>query len=762
MNLQEGTTLHNGQYCIIRPLGQGGFGITYLAEDTLLRRQVVIKEFFIGELCFRENETSKVTVLSEGGRKTVDHFRKKFFREAQIVAGLSHPNIITIHAVFEENNTAYYVMEYHPNGSLQDKLKELNGPMAEADALRYIRQVADALAYIHGQEVAEEKEGTMKKRSLRHLDVKPSNIMLNKRGEAVLIDFGLVKVYDEEGKPLSTHSSTLNGYSPRFSPMEQVFADNKTVFTPATDIYALGATLYNLLETEPPTINELSAMKGNLPFSETTSQPVRKAITEAMQLNAEDRPQSIAEFLKLLPQKAENDPSAVYKKGLSEGIALFQAGKYVEALSRFLMLRELHPGHRAEISEWMMKCTEKMSAQGGTLRRDPPVPPVPPVPPKPTPWFKIGGGALLLALLVALGFIFRPESCQGGGEEPQPVDTLAIEVEKDTALDTAEEVIETVEDKQEYRSAAEVVDDYADKLSAGKKLYNSKNYQSAVSHFQGMLAAYPSHAEEVRAWLSDSRSALENANYKQALAEGEQYYNDKNYTKALTHFTDMKEEYPTYYDALNTWIAKCQTAKEKAEQAKKPTNSSVSSSGSRQTFTVNGVSFTMVRVEGGTFRMGATSEQVNPYNDEKPVHSVTLSSYSIGQTEVTQALWKAVMGSNPSRFRGDNLPVERVSWNDCRTFIRKLNALTGRTFRLPTEAEWEFAARGGNQSQGYQYSGSNNLGSVAWYDSNSGDKTHPVATKSANELGLYDMSGNVWEWCQDWYGSYSSSSQTNP
>ena len=182
----------------------------------------------------------------------------------------------------------------------------------------------------------------------------------------------------------------------------------------------------------------------------------------------------------------------------------------------------------------------------------------------------------------------------------------------------------------------------------------------------------------------------------------------------------------------------------------------------KETFTVNGVSFTMVRVAGGTFRMGATSEQRNPEHDEKPVHSVTLSSYSIGETEVTQALWKAVMGSNPSRFKGDNLPVEQVSWNDCQTFISKLNALTGRSFRLPTEAEWEFAARGGNESRGYQYSGSNNLGSVAWYRDNSGSKTHPVATKSANELGLYDMSGNVWEWCQDRYGSYSCISQTNP
>ena len=202
-------------------------------------------------------------------------------------------------------------------------------------------------------------------------------------------------------------------------------------------------------------------------------------------------------------------------------------------------------------------------------------------------------------------------------------------------------------------------------------------------------------------------------------------------------------------------------------------------------FTVNGVSFEMVRVEGGTFRMGATYEQEgdaerdekpvpeqlatipslqegDAESDEKPVHSVTLSSYYIGKTEVTQALWQAVMGSNPSCFKGSDLPVEDVSWNDCQKFIQKLNRLTGRNFRLPTEAEWEFACRGGNNSRGYKYSGSNNLGSVAWYNGNSGGKTRPVGTKAPNELGIYDMSGNVWEWCSDWFANYSSGAQTNP
>ena len=179
----------------------------------------------------------------------------------------------------------------------------------------------------------------------------------------------------------------------------------------------------------------------------------------------------------------------------------------------------------------------------------------------------------------------------------------------------------------------------------------------------------------------------------------------------------------------------------------------------------DGISIDMVRVEAGTFTMGATAEMEDPDDEEKPTHQVTLTNdYYIGKYEVTQALWQAVMGNNPSNFKGDNLPVEKVSWDDCQEFISKLNRITGKTFRLPTEAEWEYAARGGNKSRGYQYSGSNNLLDVAWFRDNSGSKTHAVGTKQPNELGIYDMSGNVDEWCQDWYwyGAYSSSSQVNP
>lgn len=168
----------------------------------------------------------------------------------------------------------------------------------------------------------------------------------------------------------------------------------------------------------------------------------------------------------------------------------------------------------------------------------------------------------------------------------------------------------------------------------------------------------------------------------------------------------------------------------------------------------------MVPVQGGTFTMGSNNGQ----DDEKPPHQVTLSSFSIGKYEVTQADWFAIMGTRPSLFENcDQCPVENVSWNEVQEFLKQLNKkYPGKNYRLPTEAEWEYAARGGTKSKGFAYAGSDDLNEVAWHASNSDDKTRPVGGQKANELGLYDMSGNVWEWCSDWYGSYRASAQTNP
>ena len=517
--LQPDSTLQGGKYRIIEKLGQGGFGITYLAENTLLEGKVAIKEFFFKEYCERDDATCHVTIPTSGNREIVEHFKQKFIKEAKTTFKLNHPNIVRILDVFEENGTAYYVMEYIEGESLGDMVKR-RGAIPEAEALGYVKDAASALEYIHSK-------------NINHLDIKPGNLMKRKEdGRIIVIDFGVAKQYAAVISEGCTPACISYGYSPAV-----LYRKNgEQSFSPQSDVYALAATLFKLLTGNTPP-EAIEVLCEGLPVAELQekhiSRPVISAIAMAMK-GRHERTQTIAEFVSNLENRANKSKKPVFKSG------------------------------------WL--------------------------------WAVVIAVAIVAGLLMIL-------SQNGAG-------------------------VSGVVPKASYSN--------------------------------GVL-------------------------------------------------------------------------------------------------TVNGIKYNMVWVEGGTFRMGATSEQGgDAESDEKPVHSVTLSGYYIGKTEVTQALWKAVMGNNPSRFKGDNLPVDCVSWGDSQVFIRKLNALTGQNFRLPTEAEWEFACRGGNNSLGYKYSGSDNIDNVAWYAGNSGDTTHPVATRSPNELGIYDMSGNVWEWCADWYGDYSSGAQTNP
>ena len=512
--LQPGSTLQNGKYEIQRVLGQGGFGITYLALQRNLQRTVVIKEFFMEGHCTREEQTHHVTVATGGDRSLVEMFYDKFFKEACHIAQLEHPNIVSIIDVFEENNTAYYVMKYAPNGSLEAKVKR-EGHLSEPEATRYILKVADALRFVH-------------EHKMTHLDVKPDNILLSEKDEPWLVDFGLSKQYDYTGKATSF---TPLGYSNGYAPIEQYMPGGAGTFSPESDIYSLGATFFKLLTGITPPDASTVANEG-------------------------------------LPLQALKD------KGVSQSTI-------------YVIFQAMEP-----------------------LRKD-----------------RLHDMGRFIELL-------KGNAVQGQTEQP-----------------------------------------------AQQSPTQPYSVQTIVN----------------------------------------------------------KETLPA--DSL-------------APATKRPEETMI--------IEVADISFKMIHVEGDTFTMGATSEMKKPDSDEKPIHQVTLSSYYIGETEVTQALWQAVMGNNPSEFKGDNLPVECVSWHDCQTFISKLNSLTGKRFRLPTEAEWEFAARGGNQSRHTQYSGSSCIDDVAWHEGNSGSKTHPVKTKQPNELGLYDMTGNVREWCQDWYGSYSSYDQTDP
>lgn len=287
--LQPKATLQNGKYTIKKVLGQGGFGITYLAEQEMLDRQVAIKEFFFKEYCGRDEQTCHVTLGTQSNKETVDRFLQKFIKEAKTISKLHHPGIIEIYDIFMENNTAYYVMEYIEGESLGDIVKS-RGALPEKEALRYIRETAEALDYIHS-------------RNINHLDIKPNNLMLRSRdSKIVVIDFGVSKQYDENTNESTT--TTPVGISHGYSPVEQYKKNGVSSFSPQSDIYSLGATLYKLITgVTPPEAIEV-AQGGLPPMGSTISENVKQVILDSMQFQKANRPQTIAAFVGILDRSA--------------------------------------------------------------------------------------------------------------------------------------------------------------------------------------------------------------------------------------------------------------------------------------------------------------------------------------------------------------------------------------------------------------------------------------------------------------------------
>jgi len=565
-HLQPNTTLQGGKYRIEQVLGQGGFGITYLAIQVSSNRQVAIKELFIGVRgqAINDRRGNQVVVTNSANQASFNQQKEKFKKEALRLANLNHPNLVKVHEFFEENGTAYYVMDYIEGESLRTKLNR-EGALSESLVLKYLQQLLPALETAH-------------KQNIWHLDIKPENIMVDRYGHIYLIDFGASK-HIEQNSTLTT--SLALAYTRGYCPPELADLTYESDLVqalkeigPWTDIYALGATMYNLLtDSIPPSSNRLYKDGRNaFTFPSQISSSTQDLIVWMMKPDKENRPQSILGIQRMQKQMQEENEKTVI----------------------------VESNTKAKINN---SFTKKSSFTMGKT---------------PTPHNKSIIGWILGAVVVFVGFLL---------------------------------------------------------------LYNDKDRPQDES---------------------------QNLGY------------------------------------------------------------SISSDGTIQFNISDDIHFNMKYVKAGTFNMGATPEITQFDKDERPVHEVTLTNdFYIGETEVTQALWTKIMGNNPSPYnkKGDNLPVNSVSWNDCQNFLKKLNSITGYTFRLPTEAEWEYAARGGNQSKKYMYSGSNNWGNVAWCGDNTQDtpgSLQKVKTLSPNELGIYDMSGNVSEWCQDRYGLYSSEKLTDP
>ena len=522
MNLPNGTLLQGGKYRIERVLGQGGFGITYLATNTAFDEAVAIKEFFWRGVNHREQEGSTVSVSNRENEQMFGEQLAKFRKEARRIRRLHNPHIIAVHDLFDENGTAYYVMDYVDGESLADWQKRVNQPMPEAEVKNYLLQVLDALAVVHSN-------------GFWHLDVKPGNVLIDRQKQVRLIDFGASKQMKLDG---GATTNTQASYTPGYAPLEQVSQRLEDVGA-WTDLYAVGAMGYRLLTNQrlPECYDILLKRDAAFQFPSSVSDQMRQLIVWMMQPNHTDRPQSVADVLaKLLP--------------------------------------------------------------------------------RPEP---------------------EPQSMPSKTVDPKPAD-----VDPDVTI---------VKPKEP--------------------------------------SAEDAHGDDLGGLVSISNRSKARASDIERVV-----------TRLLRN---------------------------------------------------------MVQVDGGVFTMGCMSGRDGTgFGDEYPAHRVQLSAFYISRYQLMQDEWETIMGENPSKFKGNRLPVTNVSWHDCQNFILRLNQYSGKTFRLPTEAEWEYAARGGRLGRNTLYAGSDRLDDVGWYEANAHRAPREVGLLMPNELGLYDMTGNVHEWCADTFYRYST------
>ena len=660
--LKVGTLLNHAKYRIEQYLASGGFGNTYEGVNVSLDKKCAIKEFFLKGVVLRDEHTSQVFITHPDNKKAFNSQKEKFTKEARRLSRLDNSHIVRVFDFFEENGTAYYVMDYIEGVSLREYQKRTGKALTEREALSVLTQMLDALETIHDA-------------GLLHMDIKPANIMIDNKGKCTLIDFGASK---QPSVSDGATTSSAMAYTPGFAPTEQIGGSSDR-WGPWTDFYALGATLYNLLTNKNPANLDIEVDGADaFKFPPNVSDSMRSLIQWLMTPKRTERPQNVDAIRNCLNQLELNVGRPLSIKEGNQPLAGNQpAGELIPEPKESTADAESTEIESAEVAE--------------------------PAEPKNEIDSKAMDSGDITEPTAPMADTEVPEA-----EEASQEEATCIEAEK--ALDSSTDA-----------AAPETAD-------------SSSNENDNASEGEGAPISFPNDNRDVKKKKGHLGKWVAVALFSLLLIGGSVFF--------ISNTDSKKEPEP------------------KAEQT--PNISFHENSEGDLVFTIDSVSFTMIYVPGGSFTMGATAEQgADAADEEKPTFDVSLTGFYIGETEVTQALWKAMVWDNPSIFKGDQRPVESVSWYDCQLFIQRLNAKTGKKFRLPTEAEWEYAARGGD-SGGTKYAGSDNINSIAWYDKNAANETHNVATKSPNSLGIYDMSGNVSEWCNDRYDKYSGYSQDNP
>lgn len=733
--LPQGTKL-NGRYIIERVIGQGGFGITYYARHEMLKHYYAIKEFYLSGFCNRN--TRLHTVILQGMNDNVyDKYKKRFLEEAQTVVSLDHPNIVKVVDVFEENNTAYMVMPFIKGMSLQDMVEKNGGPLPYELTVNYIGQLSDAVRYIHSQHIL-------------HRDIKPDNVLVTSDNKVTLIDFGSAREF--VNNEVQHHTSILtHGYAP---PEQYNSTSKKGNFS---DIYSIGGVFYYCLTGKIPVdattrLLETSTtgkdpMESPKELNKNVSDDVNRTILKAMALNPEERHQTVEEFMNdMLGRVKSKKPTEKKKVEVKEKVKVVKEKvKVVKEKVKALIAKDLIKGISNKTLAIIAGAAVVLvvgillitsAVKSSRLR------------------------AAMLAEDEAFTIIYDASGCRDyltQYPEGRYVDTVnymlagyvadSIEVEKQKRyeamrrkafIDVTGVTFSYTLDGKNYIADGNFAEINA---SAIKNIAPTLNYSSidTVSHNLILdLKTITPDGVTLSCWdslLVDDGQGVMTSSFD---ARKDTLFDKfKEGTYVWQFWYEDNRIYETKLDLFEVY----------------------------KTIKVKNVTFDMVKVVGGTFAMGCDSK--NPdrcYSDERPVHNVTLDDYFIGRYEVTQELWLAVMGTKPSMsLYKKRCPVDNVNLYECHDFIEALNRLTGLTFRLPTEAEWEYAARGGVKRTDTEYAGSDNLSEVAWWKENSDYSRHTVGVKKPNELNIYDMTGNVGEWCEDkYYGAYPDESQYNP